>query len=82
MNVQKGQIMKVYHDIIVQNQLDGFIMPPYQSTAQPHDLYGVPVYTVLANLLDVSRVCEVWRLALTELVSRGVKSISQCGQRA
>jgi Asp-tRNA(Asn)/Glu-tRNA(Gln) amidotransferase A subunit family amidase len=55
MNVQRGEIRKVYHDIIVQNQLDGFIMPPYQSTAQPHDLYGTPIYTVLANLLDVNR---------------------------
>jgi amidase len=59
MNVQRREIMKVYHDIVVQNQLDGFIMPPYQSTAQPHDLYGVPVYTKIANLLDVSRTYGV-----------------------
>jgi len=52
MNVQRREIMKVYHDIVVQNQLDGFIMPPYQSTAQPHDLYGVAAYTKIANLLD------------------------------
>ncbi|KAF2105042.1 amidase [Rhizodiscina lignyota] len=52
MNVQRRKTMKVYHDIIVQNQLDGFIMPPYQATAQPHDLYGVPPYTVIPNLLD------------------------------
>jgi amidase len=59
MNVQRSEIIKVYHDIIVQNQLDGFIMPPYQSTAQPHDLYGVALYTRLANFLDVSRAYEV-----------------------
>jgi amidase len=59
MNMQRGKILKMYHDIIVQNQLDGFIMPPYQSTAQPHDLYGAPIYTALANFLDVSRACEV-----------------------
>lgn len=55
MNVQRRQIMKVYHDLIVQNELDGFIMPPYQSTAPPHDTYGLAIYTVLSNLLDVSR---------------------------
>lgn len=54
LNVQRRKIMKVYHDIVVQNQLDGFVMPPYQGPAQPHDLYGVPPYTVLVNLLDVS----------------------------
>ncbi|CAI7670538.1 unnamed protein product [Penicillium viridicatum] len=29
-----------------------FIGPGYQSTAVPHDTYGVPVYTVIANLVD------------------------------
>lgn len=56
MNVERRKIMKQFHDVLVQNKLDAFIMPPYQSTAQPHDLYGVPPYTVLANLLDVSPV--------------------------
>ena len=59
MNMQRSKIMKAYHDIIVQNQLDGFIMPPYQSTAHPHDLYGVPSYTALANFLNVSRAYEI-----------------------
>ena len=59
LNVERRKIMKAYKEIIIQNQLDGFIMPPYQSTAQPHDLYGAPTYTVLANLLDVSRAREV-----------------------
>jgi amidase len=59
MNMQRTKIIKAYHDIIVQNKLDGFIMPPYQSTAQPHDLYGVPSYTVLANFLNVSKAYEI-----------------------
>lgn len=54
MNVQRSKSLKVYRDIIVQNQLDGFIMPPYQSTAQPHDLYRAPIYTSLANFLNAS----------------------------
>jgi len=48
MNVQRGKIIKVYHDIIVQNQLDGFIMPPYQSTLSP-TTYMFASYTSLAN---------------------------------
>jgi hypothetical protein len=30
-----------------------------ESTAQPHDLYGVPPYTALANFLNVSRAYDV-----------------------
>ena len=59
MNVQRSNIMKVYHDIIVQNQLDDFFISPYQSTAQLHDLYGMPSYTSLAHFPNVSRSYEV-----------------------
>jgi hypothetical protein len=54
MNVQRARIVKKYHDLVVENQLDAILMAGYQSTAVPHDTYGVPVYTVLANLLNVS----------------------------
>jgi Asp-tRNA(Asn)/Glu-tRNA(Gln) amidotransferase A subunit family amidase len=52
MNVARAKILHVYHNLIVQHQLDGFIMPAYQATAVPHDTYGVPIYTVLPNLLN------------------------------
>jgi amidase len=54
LNVQRSKITEAYHDITVQNKLDGFIMPPYQSTAQRHDKYGSAAYTRLANFLNVS----------------------------
>lgn len=52
MNVQRQKILKVYHDLVVKNQLDAILMPTYQATAVPHDTYGVPIYTILPNLLD------------------------------
>lgn len=52
MNVQRQKILKVYHDLVVENQLDAILMPTYQATAVPHDTYGVPIYTILPNLLD------------------------------
>ncbi|KAF2203695.1 amidase [Delitschia confertaspora ATCC 74209] len=54
MNVERSKILKVYHDLYVENQLDAILMPGYQATAVPHDTYGLPIYTVLQNLLNVS----------------------------
>lgn len=55
MNVERGRIVKVWHDIMVEHELDAVLMAGYQATAVPHDQYGVPIYTVLQNLINVSR---------------------------
>ncbi|KAF2264251.1 amidase [Lojkania enalia] len=52
MNVARAKILRAYKDLMVNNKLDAIIMPGYQATAVPHDTYGVPVYTVLQNLLN------------------------------
>ena len=52
MNMQRFRIIAAYHRLVTENELDGFILPAYQATAVPHDTYGVPIYTVLANLLN------------------------------
>jgi amidase len=52
MNIQRAQIVKKYHDIILEHSLDAIIMPGYQAVAPKHDKYGVPIYTVLQNLLN------------------------------
>jgi amidase len=52
MNMARAKVVHVYHNLMVQNQLDGFIMPAYQATAVPHDTYGIPIYTVLPNLIN------------------------------
>jgi Asp-tRNA(Asn)/Glu-tRNA(Gln) amidotransferase A subunit family amidase len=54
MNLARAKIRKAFHDIVVGRKLDAILMPGYQATAVPHDTFGVPIYTVLANLLDVS----------------------------
>lgn len=52
MNMQRFKIIAQFHKLVTDNDLDGFIMPAYQATAVPHDTYGVPIYTVLPNLLN------------------------------
>lgn len=52
MNLRRAAIMKAYHDLVVEHDLDAILLPTHQSTAVPHDTYGLVPYTVLANLLD------------------------------
>ncbi|KAK7532910.1 amidase signature domain-containing protein [Phyllosticta citribraziliensis] len=52
LTVQRRGIMRIYHDLLIQNSLDVVLMPPNQCPAPPHDTYGVTPYTVLANFLD------------------------------
>lgn len=52
MNVERARVCKAYHDVFVHEGLDALLSPGYQATAVPHDTYGVPVYTVLQNLLN------------------------------
>jgi len=60
MNVERSKIVKRYHDLFVEHELDAVVMPGYQATAVPHDTYGVTVYTVLQNLLNVSMCEALW----------------------
>lgn len=52
MNVARAGIVKAWHKIMVEMKLDAVMMPGYQATAVSHDTYGVPIYTVLQNLLN------------------------------
>ncbi|KAF2118945.1 amidase signature domain-containing protein [Lophiotrema nucula] len=52
MNVERAKILRVYKDLMVENKLDAIVMAGYQSTAVSHDTYGVPIYTVLQNILN------------------------------
>jgi hypothetical protein len=54
MNVERAKIVRQWHDIVVEHDLDAVLLPGFQGTAVPHDTYGVAVYTVLQNLLNVS----------------------------
>ncbi|KAF2183818.1 amidase [Zopfia rhizophila CBS 207.26] len=52
MNVERAKVLAAYHDLVVENKLDAILMPGFQATAVPHDTYGVPIYTMLQNLLN------------------------------
>jgi Asp-tRNA(Asn)/Glu-tRNA(Gln) amidotransferase A subunit family amidase len=54
MDVERAQVLKKYHDLFVKERLDAVVMAGYQATAVPHDTYGLPIYTSLQNLLNVS----------------------------
>jgi amidase len=52
MNVARAGIVKAWHDVVVERELDAVLMPAYQAPAPKHDTYALAVYTVLANLVD------------------------------
>ncbi|KAI7499101.1 amidase family protein [Hortaea werneckii] len=49
---ERLRIQRTFRELYTSKALDAILMPTYQATAVPHDLYGLPCYTVLANLLD------------------------------
>lgn len=55
MNIAQRKLAVSMHQLFVKNQLDLIIGPGYQSCAVPHDTFGMPAYTVLWNLLNVSQ---------------------------
>jgi len=70
LNNDVSNIRLLFREVIVQNQLDAILLPVYQSTAVEHDGIGVPAYTLLANVLDVSyfsRSMTQWYNHVTDL---------------
>jgi amidase len=53
-NIERAKVLRAYREIMVQEKLDAILMPGYQATAVPHDTFGLPIYTALLNLLNVS----------------------------
>ncbi|KAI7165250.1 amidase family protein [Hortaea werneckii] len=49
---ERLRIQRTFRELYTSKALDAILMPTYQATAVPHDTYGLPCYTVLANLLD------------------------------
>lgn len=54
LNVEKWKCYDDWKDLFVKNKLDVILGPGAETTAVPHDTYGIVPYTVLWNLLDVS----------------------------
>jgi len=59
LNQQRNQMKEEFRELIVKSQVDAIVMPGYQGTAQPHDIFGFVPYTVLWNVIDVSESFSV-----------------------
>jgi amidase len=54
LNAKRDFIADDWRAIWKEEGLDGVIAPPAQSTAVRHDTWGLPPYTLVWNVLDVS----------------------------
>ncbi|OJD32556.1 amidase [Diplodia corticola] len=50
---ERKRVARAFHEAaVVRGALDAVLLPAHCATAVPHDSYGVPAHTVLANVLD------------------------------
>lgn len=71
LNIKRSEISADWHRVWTTHKLDAGIGPPAAHTAVEHDTYGVPAYTNLLNILEVSLLGHrSMYIALTKLVSR------------
>ncbi|KAJ5375865.1 Amidase [Penicillium concentricum] len=52
LNEERNHLKEEFRNLITQAKVDAIIMPGYQGTAQPHDMFGFVPYTVLWNVMD------------------------------
>lgn len=67
LNEQRNRFKEQFRILLLSAGIDGIVMPGYQGTAQPHDLFGFVPYTVLWNVLDVRRPSSTVDLKLTQM---------------
>lgn len=53
LNQQRNNLKEEFRALFTQGNLDAIITAGYQSTAVPHDTYGMPAYTAIWNATDV-----------------------------
>lgn len=73
LNVKRETIAEGWRKIWKEQKLDVVIGPPAQNTAVPHDTYGLPPYTLLLNVLDVSLLFS--RLDNEEAISLTIETV-------
>jgi amidase len=59
-------------------QYSAIPLPGNQTVAPPHDTYGVPEYTVLANLLNVSFPSPIMEVSTHFVVPSGCDTVPPC----
>jgi amidase len=58
LNDARFEYTKAWQQVWRDNGLDVVLAPGAATTSVPHDTYGVPVYTLMWNVLDVSLHCQ------------------------
>ena len=56
LNTRRAELRESYRKMWLEHDLDICIAPSAQTTAVPHDTFGVAPYTTFTNVLDVSQV--------------------------
>jgi amidase len=51
---KRAEMAEVWRKVWTLHKLDAVICPPAQSTAVQHDQFGLPIYSLFLNVLDVS----------------------------
>jgi amidase len=77
-NVQRSQMQKTFRKLFSEHHLDVILLPGNQTVAPPHDTYGVPEYTVLANLLNVSYPSPIMEVSADFVVPGGCDTVPPC----
>ena len=49
----RGDYRQAWHSKWAETGMDVLLCPAHQGTGMPHNAYGLPVYTMIWNLLDV-----------------------------
>lgn len=56
LNTHRAELREAYRKIWLHHDLDICIAPPAQTTAVPHDTFGLAPYTTVTNVLDVGDI--------------------------
>ncbi|CAG8943231.1 unnamed protein product [Penicillium salamii] len=56
LNTHRANLREAYRKMWLEHDLDICIAPPAQTTAVPHDTFGLAPYTTFTNVLDVSQI--------------------------
>jgi amidase len=63
-NRDREEYRQAWHKVWMENGIDVLLCPGSRGTAVPHGKYGVPWYTMIWNLLDVSDQGEAFKRPL------------------
>ena len=59
LSAKRSEFREIIWKVYVNEKLDAVLLPAFSGTAVAHDAYGLPMYTVLANLLNVSAIVMI-----------------------